>query len=156
MANIFLHKLSRYAAIGAFLLLAGCANMPTPTSQTPASTSQLPVPPTHIPTPNPQLESLQDLYQHVKSQRYASQEASAELDSALAALALGETANKDHDEEALQHYIFMANKNLDIAEVKIQLYKAQQQISQAAEARRAIILDAREHGSAKAKAAQAR
>jgi outer membrane protein OmpA-like peptidoglycan-associated protein len=134
-ANIFQHKLLsasiKTGTVGALVLLSSCAS---------------------VPDPDPRLVSLQNRYENVVAQPYASQEADDELDATLAALAQGREANQERDEEALEHDVVVATKNLDIAEVRIQLFATQEQIAQASEVREAMLLDARERELARAEA----
>lgn len=95
-------------------------------------------------TPHPELEALQTRYEIMSGEAYASQEASDELASTRGALMLGREAYQEGDEDALRHHIFVADKNLDIAEVRIDLFTANTAIASASETRERLMREIRE------------
>lgn len=118
------------AAAGSILVLAGCASLP----------------------PNPELEALQSRYEVMSGQPYASQEAQSELDETREAIELGRVAYAKDDDDALAHYIFVADKNLDIAAARIELNETRTRIASATETREGLLREAREREVARAEA----
>jgi outer membrane protein OmpA-like peptidoglycan-associated protein len=112
----------KIGALAGVVTLAGCASLP----------------------PHPELSALQTRYEIISGQPYAIQKAEDELAETREALALGNSAYKDDDDEELAHYIFVADKNLDIAEARIELSETQDQIASATEVRERTLLEARE------------
>jgi outer membrane protein OmpA-like peptidoglycan-associated protein len=112
----------KLTAFAGFFTLAGCASLP----------------------PHPELVALQNRFEVVSGLPYASQEAQQELNDTRAALDLGRIAHTDRDEDAVSHYIVVADKNLDIAEARVHLYETRSQIASASEVRERMVREARE------------
>lgn len=120
--NSRLAKAVMSSALASVFVLAGCASLP----------------------PNPQLGALQARYEILSGQPYPSQQAPGELIEAREALELGREAYRDRDEDELEHYIVVADKNLDIVEARIQLEKTRAQIASATTVRENLVREARE------------
>lgn len=112
----------KLGAAASFLALVGCASLP----------------------PHPEIVALQNRFEVVSGMPYASQEAQQELNETRAALDLGRAAYSDSDEDAVSHYIIVADKNLDIAEARINLYETRNEIASATEIRERMVREARE------------
>lgn len=123
-------RLSAIAAAAGICALAGCASLP----------------------PHPQLESLQSRYEIMSGQPYASQEAQSELNETREAIELGRIAYADRDEDALAHYIVVADKTLDIAAARVALNETRMQLAAATETRETLLREARERDLAWAEA----
>src|SRR5690606_16836056 len=117
-----LAKLPIAGALAGVMLLSACGSLP----------------------PHPELEALQARYEIMSGDAYASQEASDELATVREALALGREAYREGDEDELEHHVFVADKNLDIAEVRIDLFEANTAIASASEDRERLLREIRE------------
>lgn len=102
--------------------------------------------------PHPELEALQSRYEAMSGQPYASREAQSELNETREALELGRQAYAKHDDEALAHYIVVADKTLDIAAARVQLNETRTQIASATQTRENLQREAREREIARAEA----
>ncbi|MES2627196.1 MAG: OmpA family protein [Pseudomonadota bacterium] len=120
----------KVTVLASFVALAGCASLP----------------------PHPELEALQTRYEVMSGQSYASQEAQDELVKTRDAIALGRDAYERDDDDELSHYIFVADKNLDIAEARIELYETRAQIASATEVRENLLREGRDFDVARAEA----
>src|SRR5688572_4334311 len=112
----------KIGALAGVVTLAGCASLP----------------------PHPELAALQTRYEIIAGQPYALQRAQDELAETREALDYGRFAYEDDDEDELAHYIIVADKNLDIAEARVELSKTQDQIASATQVRERTLLEARE------------
>lgn len=126
--NFTLANAMRISALAGVVALAGCASTP----------------------PHPELAALQTRYEIMSGQAYANQEARDELNQARDAIAFGQDAYVDDDEDELAHFIVVADKNLDIAEARIKLYETQDRIASATEVRENMLREARELDVARA------
>ncbi|MES2605222.1 MAG: OmpA family protein [Pseudomonadota bacterium] len=120
----------KLSAIAGALTLAACASLP----------------------PNPQIEALQTRMEIISGQNYASQEAFSELEDTRIALSNSRIAYSKDDEDALAHYLVVADKNLDIAESRILLFDTNNRIALASETRETMLRRAREFEVAGAEA----
>src|SRR5690606_20737491 len=100
--------------------------------------------------PHPELQQLQTRYEIMTGQPYASQEASNELTTTREALAMGREAHQDRDEDALAHYLFVADKNMDIAQVRLNLFETNSAIASASADRERLLRQIRERQLAEA------
>lgn len=123
-------KALRISVLAAIVALGACASLP----------------------PNPQLEALQARFEMMSGQPFASQEAQSELDETREALNLARLAYADREDEALAHYLFVADKSLDIAEARVRLNATNTQIAAATTTRETMLREAREQEVARAEA----
>jgi outer membrane protein OmpA-like peptidoglycan-associated protein len=120
--NFSLVRAVRISALAGAVALASCASTP----------------------PHPELSALQTRYEIISGAAYANQEARDELDQARDAIAFGQDAYVDHDDDELAHYLVVADKNLDIAEARIKLFETRDRIASATEVRENMLRQARE------------
>lgn len=129
-SNNLTKRTLQISALASVLTMAACASLP----------------------PNPRIEELQTRLEVISGQPYASQEAQSELDETRVALDLGRIAYRKDDDDALAHYLVVADKNLDIAQARIQLHDTNVRIASASQVREGLLRDGRERDIARAEA----